>query len=57
LGVPAEVDFTDDGRVLYAPLAAEMSHRVANDLFQRCPGAALSSHGAQGIIDSTAQDL
>jgi hypothetical protein len=57
LGVPAEADFTDDGRALYAPLAAELSHRVANDLFQRCTDVALSSHGAQGIIDSTAQDL
>jgi hypothetical protein len=30
---------------------------VANDLLQRCTGVALSSRGAQGLIDSTAQDL
>lgn len=57
LGVPEAGDFTDDVRVLYAPLVAELPHRVANDLLQRCTGVALSSHGAQGIIDSTAQDL
>jgi hypothetical protein len=57
LGVPAAGDFTDDVRVLYAPLVAELPHRVANDLLQRCTGVALSSHGAQGLIDSTAQDL
>jgi hypothetical protein len=57
LGVPAVGDFTDDVRVLYAPLVAELPHRVANDLLQRCTGVALSSHGAQGLIDSTAQDL
>jgi hypothetical protein len=57
LGVPAAGDFTDDVRVLYAPLVAELPHRVANDLFQRCTGVALSSHGAQGLIDSTAQEL
>ncbi len=57
LGVPEAGDFTDDVRVLYAPLVAELPHRVANDLFQRCTGVALSSRGAQGIIDSTAQDL
>jgi hypothetical protein len=57
LGVPEVGDFTDDVRVLYAPLVAELPHRVANDLFQRCTGVALSSHGAQGIIDSTAQEL
>lgn len=37
--------------------AAELPHRIANDLFQRCTGVALSSRGAQGIIDRTAQDL
>jgi hypothetical protein len=57
LGVPAAGDYTDDVRSLYASLAAELPHRVANDLFQRCTGVALSSCGAQGIIDSTAQDL
>jgi hypothetical protein len=57
LGVPEAGDFTDDVRVLYAPLVAELPHRVANDLFARCTGVALSSRGAQGIIDSTAKDL
>jgi hypothetical protein len=57
LGVPEVGDFTDDVRGLYAPVVAELPHRVANDLFQRCTGVALSSRGAQGIIESTAQDL
>jgi hypothetical protein len=57
LGVPEGGDFTDDVRALYAPVVAELPHRVANDLFRRCTGVALSSRGAQGIIDSTAQDL
>jgi Uncharacterised protein family (UPF0236) len=57
LGVPEAGNFTDDVRVLYTPLVAELPHRVANDLLQRCTGVALSSRGAQGIIDSTAQDL
>jgi hypothetical protein len=38
-------------------VVAELPHRVANDLFRRCTEVALSSRGAQGIIDSTAQDL
>jgi hypothetical protein len=57
LGVPEVGDFTDDVRALYAPMVAELPHRVANDLVQRCTGVALSSRGAQGLIDSTAQDL
>jgi hypothetical protein len=57
LGVPEVGDFTDDVRYLYTPVVAELPHRVANDLFQRCTGVALSSRGAQGLIDSTAQDL
>jgi hypothetical protein len=57
LGVPEVGDFTDDVRGLYAPVVAELPHRVANDLFQRYTGVALSSRGAQGIIESTAQDL
>jgi hypothetical protein len=57
LGVPEVGDFTDDVRSLYAPVVAELPHRVANDLFQRCTGVVLSSRGAQGIIESTAQDL
>jgi hypothetical protein len=57
LGVPEVGNFTDDVRALYAPVVAELPHRVANDLLQRCTGVALSSRGAQGLIDSTAQDL
>ena len=57
LGVPEVGDFTDDVRYRSAPVAAELPHRVANDLFQRCTGVALSSRGAQGIMDSTAEDL
>jgi len=37
-------------------VVAERPQRVANDLLQRCPGVALSSRGAQGLLDSTAQD-
>ena len=57
LGVPEGGDFTDDVRALYAPVVAELPHRVANDLFERCTGVALSSRGAKGLIDSTTQDL
>jgi hypothetical protein len=57
LGVPEVGDFTDDLRYLDAPVVAELPHRMANDLFQRCTGVALSLRGARGIIDSTAQDL
>jgi hypothetical protein len=57
LGVPEIGAFTDDVRWLYVPLAAELPHRVANTLFARCTGVTLSSCGAQGIIDSTAEDL
>jgi hypothetical protein len=57
LGIPEVGNFTDDVRALYTPVVAEWPHRVANDLFQRCTGVALSSRGAQGLIDSTAQDL
>jgi hypothetical protein len=32
LGVPEAGDFTDDVRYLYTPMAAELPHRVANDL-------------------------
>jgi hypothetical protein len=38
LGVPGAGEFTDDVRYLYAPLAAELPHRVANTLFARCTG-------------------
>lgn len=57
LGVPEAGDFTDDGRALSAPGAAELPHRVASALLQQGTGVALSSGGAQGIIDSTAEDL
>ena len=35
LGVPETGDFTDDVRYLYAPLAAELPHRVANPAGRR----------------------
>jgi hypothetical protein len=57
LGVPESGEFTDDVRYLYAPVAAEVPHRVASALFARCTGVRLSSCGGQGIIDSTADDL
>jgi hypothetical protein len=57
LGVPDTGDFTDDGRDLYAPLAAELPPRVANTRFAQCTGVPLSSCGAQAIIDSTAEHL
>jgi hypothetical protein len=57
LGVPEAGAFTDDVRALYAPVAAELPHRVANALFARCTGVSLSTWGGQGIIDSTAEDL
>jgi hypothetical protein len=57
VGVPEVGDFTDDVRALYASVVAERPHRVANDLLPRCTGMPLSSRGAQGLIDSTAQDL
>ncbi len=57
LGVPEAGEVTDDVRYLYAPVAAELPHRVANDLLQRYTGVALSSRGAQGIIDHTAEHV
>ena len=57
LGVPESGDFTDDVRYVYALVAAELPHRVANALFARCTGVPLSSCGAQGIIDRTAENL
>jgi hypothetical protein len=56
LGVPEVGNFTDDVRALYAPVVAELPHGVATDLFYQCMGVALSSRGAQGIIDSTAAE-
>ena len=57
LGVPEVGDVTDDVRGLYAPVVAARPPRVTQDLCQRCTGVALSSRGAPGIIESTAQDL
>jgi hypothetical protein len=56
LGVPLVGEFTDDIRCLYTPLVAELPHRIANDIFARFTGVALSSRGAQGLIDSSAAD-
>jgi hypothetical protein len=56
LGVPERGEFTDDVRLLYTPLVAELPHRVANDFLRRVTGLELSSCGAQGIIDSSAAD-
>jgi hypothetical protein len=57
LGVPEVGDCTDEVRALYAPVGAALPHRGAHDLWPRCTGVTLSSRGAQGLIDSTAQDL
>jgi hypothetical protein len=57
LGVPETGAFTDAVRYLYAPLAAALPQRVANTLFARCTGVPLSSCGAPGIIERTAEDL
>jgi hypothetical protein len=54
---PEVGDCTDDVRLLYAPVVAELPHRVANDLLPRGTGVALSSRGAPGIIDRPAADL
>jgi hypothetical protein len=56
LGVPPVGDFTDDVRMLSTPLVAELPHRVAHDILARFTGVALSSRGAQGLIDSSAAD-
>jgi hypothetical protein len=55
--VPDLGTFTDDVRCLYASVAAERPHRVANNRLLQCTGVTLSSRGAQGIIDRTADDL
>ena len=57
LGVPEAGDCTDAVRALYTPLVAALPHRVANDIVGRCTGLPLSSRGAQGLIDRTAQAL
>jgi hypothetical protein len=56
LGVPPVGDFTDDVRMLYTLLVAELPHRVANDIFARFTGVHLSSQGAQSLIESSAAD-
>src|SRR5262249_23621565 len=38
LGVPPVGDFTDDVRMIYTPLATELPHRAANDIFARFTG-------------------
>jgi hypothetical protein len=57
LGLPEDGTFSDDVRALYEPVAAELPHRTANDIFQQFTGVDLSSRGGQSIIDSTAKDL
>ena len=57
LGIPDQGTFSDDVRSLYEPLAAELPHRTANDIFKKFTGVELSSRGGQSIIDSTARDL
>jgi hypothetical protein len=57
LGVPPTGDFTDDVRMLYSPLAAELPHRVSNDIFGRFTGVERRSCGAQSLIDSSAHAL
>jgi hypothetical protein len=57
LGVPVTGEFMDDVRMLYTPLAAELPHRVSNDIFAHFTGVHLSLRGAQRIIDSSAADL
>jgi hypothetical protein len=57
LGIPEEGIFADDVRALYEPLAAELPHRTANDIFLKFTGVDLSSRGGQSIIDSTSRDL
>jgi hypothetical protein len=44
-------------RARAAPVVAELPPRMADNRSQRCTGVALNSRGAQGLIDSTAQDL
>jgi hypothetical protein len=55
--VPEVGECTDDVRFVYAPVAAERPHRVANARFARCTGVLLSACGGQSISDSTAEDL
>jgi hypothetical protein len=57
LCVPDLGTLTDDVCCIHASVAAERPHWVANDRLLRCTGVALSSRGAQGIIDRTADDL
>jgi hypothetical protein len=57
LGIPEQGTFSDDVRSLYQPLAAELPHRTANDIFKKFTGVELSSRGGQSIIDSTARDI
>ena len=57
LGMPAARDFTDDVHAPYAPLAAELPRRIANDPLQRNTGVVLSSREAPSLIGSTVWGL
>src|SRR5262245_48970738 len=50
LGVPPVGAFTDEVRMLYTPLVAELPHRVANAIFARFTGVHLSAQVAQSLI-------
>lgn len=57
LGVPANGEYTDDVRSVFAPLDAELPHRVACDVLARATGVRLSAHGAQSMAATIAADL
>ena len=57
LGLPAQGDYADDVRDVFAPLAAELPHRLACDLLARATGVRLSPKGAVGMAASCAADL
>lgn len=57
LGVPARGEYTDDVRSVFAPLDAELPHRVACDVLERATGVRLSPHGAQSMAATIAADL
>ena len=57
LGIPEAGVMMDDIAALYEPLAAELPHRTAADLLEQLTGVSLSSRGAQGLIDRTAEEM
>ena len=57
LGVPRSGSYTDDVRSVFAPLDAELPHRVACDVLERATGLRLSPHGAQSMTATIAADL